>query len=180
MKKEQTKKELDFYLGLDYPVTVHTDPDGGFVAEIEDLPGCMTQAETLDDLFAAIQDARRAWIEAAYGMGQDIPLPKELDEYKGKILVRIPRSLHRDLAHAAKKEGVSLNQYITSLLAAGVHGALLEIQTVALLADTAKMIPYAQFMALAVFGTKEDPKRRPEIIDIPRISIMPGVRPSKR
>jgi predicted RNase H-like HicB family nuclease len=126
MSNEPAEKTLDFYLGFNYPVTVHADPDGGFVAEIEDLPGCMTQAETLEELFAAIQDARCAWIEAAYETGQDIPLPRELEEYKGKILVRVPRSLHRDLARAARREGVSLNQYITSLLAAGVHGDLLE------------------------------------------------------
>lgn len=126
MSNEKARKSLDFYSGLNYPVTVHTDPDGGFVAEIEDLPGCMTQAETLEDLFAAIEDARRAWIQAAYENGQDIPVPRELDEYKGKILVRIPRTLHRNLVHAARREGVSLNQYITSLLAAGVHGDLLE------------------------------------------------------
>ena len=125
MSNEQAEKKVDFYLGLNYPVIVHSDPDGGFVAEIEDLPGCMTQAETLEELFSAIQDARRAWIKAAYETGQDIPLPRELDEYKGKILVRVPRSLHRDLAHVAKREGVSLNQYITSLLAAGVRGDLL-------------------------------------------------------
>ncbi len=132
MSSEQVKEELDFYLSLNYPVTVHVDPEGGFVAEIEDLPGCMTQAETLDELFAAIQDARRAWIEGAYETGQDIRLPRELDEYKGKILVRIPRSLHRDLAHAARRDGVSLNQYITSLLAAGVHGDLLAARASAL------------------------------------------------
>ena len=126
MRNEKAKENLDFYLSLNYPVTIHVDPEGGFVAEIEDLPGCMTQGETLDELFAAIQDARRAWIEAAYETGQDIPLPRDIDGYKGKILLRIPRSLHRDLAHAAKREGVSLNQYITSLLAAGVPGDLLE------------------------------------------------------
>jgi predicted RNase H-like HicB family nuclease len=126
MRNEKARENLDFYLSLNYPVTVHVDPEGGFVAEIEDLPGCMTQGETLDELFAAIQDARRAWIEAAYETGQDIPLPRDIDGYKGKILLRIPRSLHRDLAHAAKREGVSLNQYITGLLAAGVQGDLLE------------------------------------------------------
>lgn len=35
----------------------------------------------------------------------------DLDGYNGKILVRIPRSLHRQLASDAKREGVSLNQY---------------------------------------------------------------------
>lgn len=35
----------------------------------------------------------------------------DLDGYNRKILVRIPRSLHRQLASDAKREGVSLNQY---------------------------------------------------------------------
>lgn len=35
----------------------------------------------------------------------------ELDGYNGKILVRIPRSLHKQLALDARREGVSLNQY---------------------------------------------------------------------
>lgn len=171
MSNEKAEKKLDFYLGLNYPVTVHVDPEGGFVAEIEDLPGCMTQAETLDELFAAIQDARRAWIEAAYETGQDIPLPRELDEYKGKILVRIPRSLHRNLAHAARRDGVSLNQYITSLLAAGVHGDLLEAQALALFAETTKRISGARWSAFAIFGTEKRPLQFADILKLPRAEI---------
>ncbi len=171
MKKEHAKKELDFYLGVNYPVTVHTDPDGGFVAEIEDLPGCMTQAGTLDDLFTAIQDARHAWIEAAYETGQDIPLPRELDEYKGKILVRIPRSLHRDLANAAERDGVSLNQYITSLLAAGVQGDLVSNQAFALFARSIEELSGARQVTLAIYGTKKSPKKFAEIARLPRVEI---------
>lgn len=174
MSNEQAKRKLDFYLGLNYPVTVHVDPEGGFVAEIEDLPGCMTQAETLDELFGAIQDARCAWIEAAYETDQDIPLPRELDEYKGKILVRIPRSLHRNLAHAARRDGVSLNQYITSLLAAGVHGDLLEARAFALFAETTKRISGARWMKFAIFGSNEEHRRSREI------AIMPRIEPAKR
>jgi len=33
-------------------------------------------------------------------------------EYSGKISLRVPRSLHRDLVDSAKSEGVSLNQFI--------------------------------------------------------------------
>jgi predicted HicB family RNase H-like nuclease len=54
-------------------------------------------------------------------MGQDIPLPRDMEEHSGKFMLRIPRSLHRNLARAAKREGVSLNQYVTTLLAAGVQ-----------------------------------------------------------
>lgn len=32
-------------------------------------------------------------------------------EYSGKLMLRIPKELHRNLAAAAKMNGVSLNQY---------------------------------------------------------------------
>ena len=120
MRQGMERKDLEYYLDLRYPVTVHPDPESGFVAEIEELHGCMTQAETLDEVFRAIEDARRLWIETAYNEGQDIPLPRDMEQYTGKFLVRIPRSLHRALAHSAKREDVSLNQYVVSLLTAGV------------------------------------------------------------
>ena len=39
-------------------------------------------------------------------------------EFSGKLTVRIPVSLHRDLSDAAEGEGISLNQFILSVLAA--------------------------------------------------------------
>jgi len=121
MRKDTERRDLKFYLNLRYPITMHPDPDDGYVTEIEELPGCMTQAETLDEAFKAIEDARQLWIKTAYEDGQDIPLPRDMEEYSGKFIVRVPRSLHRNLVRAAKREGVSLNQYIASLLAAGVQ-----------------------------------------------------------
>ncbi len=119
MRPDVERKELEYYLNLRYPVTVHPDPEGGFVAEIKELRGCMTQAETLNEVFEAIEDARELWIKTAYNEGQDIPLPGDMEQYTGKFLVRLPRSLHRALAQAANREGVSLNQYVMSLLSAG-------------------------------------------------------------
>jgi hypothetical protein len=37
------------YLSLNYPIVLHADPDGGYVAEIKDLPGCLTQGETIKE-----------------------------------------------------------------------------------------------------------------------------------
>lgn len=34
------------------------------------------------------------------------------DQYNGKLSLRIPRSLHRELVEQAAIEGVSLNQYV--------------------------------------------------------------------
>jgi antitoxin HicB len=37
--------------------------------------------------------------------------------YSGKVNLRMPRSLHRDLARRAEEEGVSLNQFMVVALA---------------------------------------------------------------
>jgi len=66
---------------------------------------------------ANLEEARRLWLEAAYEHGDEIPLPSTEREYSGRVLVRMPKSLHRRLDEEAKAEGVSLNQYIVSLLA---------------------------------------------------------------
>ena len=42
---------------------------------------------------------------------------QELEQYSGRIVLRIPRSLHKRLKDAAAVEGVSLNQYMLYKLA---------------------------------------------------------------
>jgi len=42
-----------------------------------------------------------------------------LDQYSGKLSLRVPRSLHRALALAAEAEGVSLDQYASYKLSRG-------------------------------------------------------------
>lgn len=39
-------------------------------------------------------------------------LKRELEDYSGKLVLRLPRSLHKALKEAASIEGVSLNQYM--------------------------------------------------------------------
>jgi antitoxin HicB len=108
---------LEEYLALEYPFQVIADPDGGYVVVFPDLPGCMTQADSYEEIAVMAQDARALWIETAYEHGREIPLPSYPEEYSGKFNVRLPRSLHRTLAESAAQEGISLNQYVTMLLA---------------------------------------------------------------
>jgi len=70
-------KTVEDYLKLHYPVTIIPSEAGGYFAKIEDLPGCMTQAETLQELQEMIEDAKRVWIEIALEIGNHIPLPGE-------------------------------------------------------------------------------------------------------
>ena len=43
---------------------------------------------------------------------EDILAEIAANECSGKLIVRIPKTLHKDLKTTAKAEGVSLNQYI--------------------------------------------------------------------
>jgi RNA polymerase sigma-B factor len=50
-----------------------------------------------------------------------VDTPKRRDAgHSGRLLLRMPQSLHAELAEAAEREEVSLNQYITNTLASGV------------------------------------------------------------
>ena len=119
------RKPLDFYLKLKYPVTLIPAEEGGYAVEIEDLPGCYSQGETVEEAIEMIEEARKLWMESMYEDGQEIPLPSNQVEYSGKFNVRVPASLHRKLHKLAVKEGVSLNQYVVYALShtAGVAEA---------------------------------------------------------
>jgi hypothetical protein len=47
--------------------------------------------------------------------------PKQAAQHSGRLLVRMPATLHDELARAAETEGVSLNQFITGVLAGAVE-----------------------------------------------------------
>lgn len=60
-------------------------------------------------------------LTAASGDGPETKPGQEAGaRHSGKLLVRMPATLHDELAHAAEAEGVSLNQWITSALAGAV------------------------------------------------------------
>ena len=53
---------------------------------------------------------------AALEEGYPIPEPGSDEEYSGQFKLRIPKSLHRQLAMQSKREGISMNQYCLYLL----------------------------------------------------------------
>ena len=84
-----------------------TDPREEWLAEVEDDPTLSARASSPDEA------ARRAWaaIEASYDQpvadavdGSSRPTPT----HSGKLLVRMPATLHDELARTAESEGVSL------------------------------------------------------------------------
>ncbi len=101
---------------MEYPFNVIASIDAGYVIQFPDLPGCLTQAEDPSEIVPMAMDAKKAWIETAYELCRAIPLRSHPDEYSGQFQVRVPRKLHRELAEAAERNGVSLNTWVVYLL----------------------------------------------------------------
>ncbi len=116
------EREANNYLKLQYQVNlrpISEDDGGGWLAEIPDLNGCYSDGETPEEALQNINEAKETWIKTALKRGQEIPkpsVPLDDEDYSGKFTLRLPKSLHRDLAKFANKEDISLNSYILSLL----------------------------------------------------------------
>ncbi len=114
---------LKDYLVLPYPIVLRFDEDGDWVAEIEELEGCVAHGETQSEALSRLEEAKTLWIEEALSNGQPMPQPSPTEQLpSGKWLQRVPRSLHKNLARLSKIEGVSLNQLVATILS-GYIGA---------------------------------------------------------
>ena len=111
------EKNLEYYMNLPYTIEMIFDPDHKWFVRVKELPGCMSQGEDPNDAIEMIQDAMRAWIDISIEDGDAIPEPAPDEDYSGKFVVRLPRSLHRQLVETAEREGVSLNQFVNVALA---------------------------------------------------------------
>lgn len=105
----------------DYPVKISfDDEDKLFVAEFLDLPGCSAVGATVGEAYARAQQAKEEWIRIASEQGLPIPRPSYPTEHSGRILLRMPASLHAMLSDRAQLHGASLNQFIVHLLSSAV------------------------------------------------------------
>jgi predicted RNase H-like HicB family nuclease len=96
------------------------DPDGRFTAEIMEFPGCVAFGDDAANALANLNEVASEWIVAAVEQGQEIPDPMDSADFSGKLVLRMSKGLHRRAALCAEREGVSLNQFITTCLAEAV------------------------------------------------------------
>jgi len=53
-----------------------TKQDGGYLVEFPDLPGCLTEGDTINDAVRNAKEALSGWLYAAVKAGDEIPEPK--------------------------------------------------------------------------------------------------------
>jgi antitoxin HicB len=114
----------DIYLD-EYPFLLRQltrEEGGGFIIEFPDLPGCMSDGDTIEEAIANGRDAALCWIETAKEAGLAIPVPNDsmVSSLSGKWVQRAPKSLHAALVLRAKREDVSLNTLVVSMISEGL------------------------------------------------------------
>jgi antitoxin HicB len=96
---------------------LNSDDSRSWVVDFPDLPGCSAVGETEEEALRESKIACELWLDVYFEKHGKYPEVKEVsNEYSGKLLLRLPKTLHKDLAQTAENEGVSLNAYIVSLL----------------------------------------------------------------
>lgn len=60
---------------MTFTVLVHDAEEGGYWAEVPELPGCGSQGETLEQLEANVKEAIEAVLLAYQEDGQPVPAP---------------------------------------------------------------------------------------------------------
>lgn len=107
-------KNLDYYLSLPYTIItkeIHDETGHYYAGRVEELYDVKTVGDTIEELYENINEALKMAIEDRIEDGEKVPEPIN-DEYSGRILARIPKSLHKHLAEQAEEENTSLNQLI--------------------------------------------------------------------
>ena len=75
-------KDLDYYMSLSYRIEIIEDKEeGGYALHCPELTGCITCAETLEEGFEMIKDAKKCWFEACLEDGIEIPEPREYNSF---------------------------------------------------------------------------------------------------
>lgn len=90
--------------------------DNCFLAYAPALQGCVTHGETAEEALRHGREAIALWIADAHKHGVAVPEPRP--QLSGKLTLRMPVSLHQQIHEQAEREGVSINQWIITQLAA--------------------------------------------------------------
>ena len=115
-------KNLDYYMSLNYKIEVLKAEEGeGYVLHCPELRGCITCAETIEDGWEMIEDAKKCWFTSCIEDCIPIPEPSNMNDYSGQFKIRMPKSLHKTLAERSRLEGISMNQYCLYLLSDGAN-----------------------------------------------------------
>jgi antitoxin HicB len=113
--RASTNRNLDQYQFTVRPLS--SEEGGGYLVEYPDIPGCMSDGETIEEAIANGREALRDCIAVFRESGRKIPRPSiEAAQWRQ----RLPRTLYSKLTKQAETEGVSINSLVTAIIAEAI------------------------------------------------------------
>jgi antitoxin HicB len=113
--RAKTNRNLDAYQFTVRPLS--KEEGGGYLVEYPDVPGCVSDGETIEEAIANGREALRDCIAVFQESGRKVPKPGiEPAQWRQ----RLPRTLYSKLTVQAEKEGVSINSFVTAIIAEAI------------------------------------------------------------
>ncbi len=98
-----------------YPACFYEDEEnGGYTVVFPDLPGCITQGETLEESIEMAEDAALGWLLDSLEENEELPTPSKVNDIKLENKKGFINLLLLDLA--AYSEKYSSNRYVKKTL----------------------------------------------------------------
>ncbi len=111
----KTKLNPDSYQFTVRPLS--KEEGGGYLVEYPDVPGCMSDGETVEEAIANGREALRDCIDVFRESGWKLPKPSiEAAQWRQ----RLSRTLYLKLRKQAEDEGVSINSYVAAIIAEAI------------------------------------------------------------
>ena len=108
-------RSLDAYRFTVRPLS--KEEGGGYLVEYPDIPGCMSDGETVEEAIANGREALRDCVAVLQESGRKAPKPG-IDAAQWRQ--RLPRTLYSKLTVQAENEGVSINSFVTAIIAEAI------------------------------------------------------------
>jgi predicted RNase H-like HicB family nuclease len=131
-----------------------SDEDNTYFASCPEFPGLLAHGDTPEEAIKEAGIALEGVIEVYKESDLQLPEPLTRQEYSGQFRLRLPRSLHRQAAQMAEREGVSLNTFVTITIAekVGAEVAKKDAEKVAINIQTVQLASTLTINALSPGG----------------------------
>lgn len=95
---------------ITYPAVFHLAEEGGYSVEVPDLPGCISEGDTLAEAIDMITDAASGWVLGELEEGKTAPKASTYEEISKNNKGEIVSLIVLDMVAYSKKYGDKKNQ----------------------------------------------------------------------
>ena len=118
-KKQVKNKKADLPKAEHYLYSVGwSEADDAFVARVAEFASLAAHGDTQEEALREIKTVVEFVLNDLQESGESIPEPFGRRSFSGRLVLRMPEYMHRQLALEAMQQGISLNQLLNLKLEA--------------------------------------------------------------